>query len=171
MALFLFSCRLNTDEYIFVDKLEQGVPNIIFFNIHLENRTDEKLTEEIEAEKFQVYSSEDIVEAFKSRFTLFGQKGEPRLKGEAGYTRYNRSSEDMEIRDGAKLYFHGDETSITAEDLFWKNKNKLLGSKEGNVIEMTKSDGSVFKGRGFSADFRSKTIQYTGGAEGVIARE
>jgi hypothetical protein len=59
-----------------------------------------------------------------------------------------------------------EDITIETESIFWEDEKRTLSGSDDHPVDIQRSDGTVFSGRGFTANSRSRTWSFTGGVEG-----
>jgi hypothetical protein len=80
---------------------------------------------------------------------------------------FHTDTEDAETSGSVRIYSAREEASLEASELIWEKEGRVLRSLDAPVT-LRKDDGSLLKGRGFEADFRSRSVQFTAGVIGTI---
>ncbi len=155
----LLSCRLDTESLTTVDTLARNIPNIVIEKVVYKELEDNQLTQEVRADEFRVFSQEDLVQVTQGQVKTY-RDGESELEGQANLAEYNQNTEDANVMGPIEVYYHPEETRITADKLDWIKKDRLLTSSEDSLVEVEQDNGTNFQGKNFSVDMRTKTVSY-----------
>jgi hypothetical protein len=88
------------------------------------------------------------------------------VEGNAGMAAVQLESGDIVLSGGVKIRIDSEDVIISTPGVEWKDKEKTLTGEDDEEVDIQRSDGTSFIGRGFSADIRSRTWNFSGGARG-----
>ena len=169
-ALFVLSCRLDTESLTTVDTLARNIPNIVIEKVVYKELENNQLTQEVRADEFRVFSQEDLVQVKQGQVKTY-RDGQAELEGQANMAEYNQDTEDANVTGPIEVYYHPEETRITADKLNWLKKERLLTSSEDSSIKVEQDNGTNFQGQDFSVDMRTKTVSYGKKVTGMLYAE
>jgi LPS export ABC transporter protein LptC len=86
--------------------------------------------------------------------------------GRAGAARVQLESGDISLKNGVRINIESEDYNIRTAGLEWKDKEKTLTGGENAEVDIERSDGTSFTGKGFSADIRGRTWDFTGEVAG-----
>jgi LPS export ABC transporter protein LptC len=78
---------------------------------------------------------------------------------------------DVALSGGVRISIDSEDVIIKTEELEWKDKEKILFTGHEDEVEIERSDGTIFTGRGFSADARSRTWSFSGEVKGTYVEK
>ena len=91
-------------------------------------------------------------------------------RGSAGEARVELESGNIQLGGGVLVSVESEDITIRTTDLRWFDKDRRLTGPSGNV-DIRRSDGTSFSGRGFSADARQRTWTFESGVSGLYVDE
>lgn len=94
--------------------------------------------------------------------------GEALTSGHASDAKFFSATEDAEFSGDIVFYSKRNETGLSGGYLYWDSKKKTLEGRRDRLIAITKDDGSVLKGEGFSADAVKKSFSFSGHVSGTM---
>jgi hypothetical protein len=80
-------------------------------------------------------------------------------------------SGNVSLKDGVRINVESEDVVIRTAGLEWKDKEKTLSGGAEDEVEIERSDGTSFLGRGFSADARNRTWAFSGEVKGTYVEE
>jgi hypothetical protein len=75
-------------------------------------------------------------------------------------------SGNIQLEQNIIISVESEDITIETDKLSWEDEKRVLAGSEDHRVNIQRSDGTVFSGRGFSADSRSKTWSFSGSVEG-----
>ena len=91
--------------------------------------------------------------------------------GGAGRARIELVSGDVFLGSGVIINIESEDIIIRTEELEWLDRERLLRGNPEDMVEVERSDGTFFSGRGFSAEARSRRWEFTGEVAGSYVEE
>jgi LPS export ABC transporter protein LptC len=134
----------------------------------------------VRAEEARRYEEKHSMELENFSFERFAHPGqsatgsgpsglETDARGGARSARIELDTGNFSMNGDVSLESVSEDISIEAESVSWRDKEKALSSP--GEVKITRSDGTVLSGRGFSADTRSKTWELEEAVEGNMVEE
>jgi LPS export ABC transporter protein LptC len=124
------------------------------------------------AEGAERYENRQTMELRNFSFEQFNPRGtDVSAMGRAGSARVELDSGNIRMDEGVRIDVESEDIIIETRELRWKDKERFLTAGEGDQVEILRSDGTNFLGRGFSADVRNKTWTFSGGIAGTYIHE
>jgi hypothetical protein len=93
------------------------------------------------------------------------------VEGSAGAAEVQLESGDITLFDGVVIRIESEDVIIHIDRVEWNDKNKFLKGGEGERVDIQRSDGTNFTGRGVFADIRSRTWGFSGEVSGTYVEE
>ena len=84
---------------------------------------------------------------------------------------HDLDSGDVRLESGVRLEIESEDITIETAGLDWKDKERELLGEEEAEVNILRTDGTSFTGRGFSANARTRTWEFSAGAEGTYIHE
>ena len=91
--------------------------------------------------------------------------------GGAGRARIELGSGDVFLGRGVIINIESEDIIIRTEELEWLDRERLLRGNPDDLVEVERSDGTFFTGRGFSAEARSRRWEFLGEVMGSYVEE
>jgi LPS export ABC transporter protein LptC len=146
---------------------DQGKPDIIMLDVeYVRVRGGDPIVrfQAEEAERFEVANSMNLK---NFSFEEFTDGNEVNIAGNAGEAYIELDSGNISLSKGVKIAVESEDFIIETSQLRWRDKEKQLSSSIDGEVLITRSDGTSFTGRGFSADARYRTWVFASGIEGT----
>jgi hypothetical protein len=120
-----------------------------------------------QAEGAERYEEKQTMDLHNFSFEQFENHGdEIDAVGSAGQASVALDTGNISLGQGVIISVESEDITIETYGLDWLDKERrLLGTSSGEV-NINRSDGTKFSGRGFSADARSRTWTFTSGVSG-----
>jgi hypothetical protein len=61
-----------------------------------------------------------------------------------------------------------EDITIETDNLSWQDEKRILAGREEDTVDILRSDGTLFSGRGFTSDARNRTWTFSGSVEGIF---
>jgi LPS export ABC transporter protein LptC len=105
-------------------------------------------------------------------FEQFEKQGaEIDSQGNAGTAQVYLDSGNIDLSGGVRMEMKSEDLTIETAGLSWHDKDRRLHSGEEDTVDIQRPDGTFFQGRGFSADLRKQTWNFSGSVEGSYVYE
>jgi LPS export ABC transporter protein LptC len=153
------------------EDLSEKVPETVFINITQIKVDNGKIKRQLSAKRAENYTKIKQTIFENVSYIEYNSFGEKTTEGKADKAIYETETENAEIIGNVRFYSYTEKTTIYAESLSWKNKEKILVSKPHELVRVEKEDGSFIAGRGFQTDFRLKKIVFANGVSGIYNEE
>jgi hypothetical protein len=119
------------------------------------------------AQQAERYENRQTMELQNFSFEQFyGHGGEINATGSAGSGLVELDSGNIQLEQSIIIAVDSEDITIETDKLSWEDEKRILAGSDDHTVDIQRSDGTVFSGRGFSADSRSKTWSFAGGVEG-----
>ena len=151
---------------------EKNKPDIIMENIEYVRVRGGDPQVRFQAEYAERWEDRQLMELKNFVFEQMEDHGDTvNAEGRAASAVVQLSSNDLTLNDGVRINIESEDIIIRTATLEWKDKDKHLYGGEGDVVEIQRSDGTSFLGRGFSADARNRTWNFSGKVEGTYVEK
>jgi LPS export ABC transporter protein LptC len=87
-------------------------------------------------------------------------------EGRAGNATVELGSGNVAMSGGIRISIESEDIVISTSALQWKDKEKTLTGNEEYEVDIERSDGTSFTGRGFFADARNRVWAFSGEVKG-----
>ncbi|MCL2069623.1 MAG: LPS export ABC transporter periplasmic protein LptC [Treponema sp.] len=98
-------------------------------------------------------------------------EGTVNAEGSAGAAVVQLESGDVAMSSGVIINIESEDIRITTIELEWRDEERFLFGRDDTEVEIGRSDGTNFTGRGFSVYARSREWAFTGEVQGVFVEE
>jgi LPS export ABC transporter protein LptC len=165
MGLLLVNCSFDY-ESAGGDSVKNR-PDIIMENIEYVRVRRGNPLARFQAEHAERWEDRQTMELKYFSFEQMEDRGETiNAEGRAGAAVIQLGTGDISLRNGVKINVESEDVSIMTAELDWKDKDKVLSGGEFDIVEIERSDGTKFTGRGFTADARNRTWTFSGEVSG-----
>jgi LPS export ABC transporter protein LptC len=163
-SFFLGACSFD---YGTTREGDDAKPDIVMENIEYIRVRGGDPTMRFRAELAERYEERQLMSLRNITFEQFENKGtEINALGRAGIGRVELDTGNVRLSDGVLMEVESEDIVIETSGLQWIDNEKQLYGEEDDEVEIHRSDGTKFTGRGFSANIRERTWEFTLGAEG-----
>ena len=124
------------------------------------------------AEYAERWEDLQIMDISDFSFEQFENHGETvNAEGAAGTAKIRLDSGDVSLGGGVRINIESEDITIITGELEWRDREKTLAAGSEDEVEIERSDGTIFTGRGFSADARSRTWAFSGEVRGTYVEK
>ncbi len=160
LILLLTGCSLDYREAILEEELAENIPEMVLVNFrHVVVKNGVKAAM-VEAERAEDYSKKHEIMIRDVHFIEYSMDGSIVNEGWADRALYNEDTGDAVIEGDIFVKSNKQKGNIIAEKLYWKDKERELKGDPEEEVVMKKEDGSFVRGRGFIADFNTKSFRF-----------
>jgi LPS export ABC transporter protein LptC len=92
-------------------------------------------------------------------------------EGKAGTAVVQLDSGDVSLANGVRIRVNSEDFTLSTFGLEWKDKGKTLTGGADDEVDIQRSDGTSFTGRGFIADARNRTWAFSGQVKGLYVEK
>jgi LPS export ABC transporter protein LptC len=169
LLLFVLGCSFDYGAAAGQDKDQ---PDIVMEKVeYVRVRGGDPLVR-FQAEHAERWEERQIMELENFSFEQFGDHGDSiNAAGRAGTASVQLDSGDITLSGGVRIDVESEDITIETGGLEWNDKTKTLSGEAGDKVDIQRSDGTNFSGRGFSANIRSRTWSFEDGVNGVYTEE
>ena len=169
LVLFLAACSFD---YSDLSDSEGDKPDIIMENFrYVRVRGGDPLVR-FQAEYAERWEERQTMEIREFAFEQLENNGEEiNAEGRAGTASVNLNSGNISLRDGVRINIESEDIIIETRKLEWRDKEKHFFGAEEDEVNIERSDGTSFTGRGFSANIRNRTWTFTGEVKGTYVEK
>jgi hypothetical protein len=184
--MVLFSCSFDYSDGGVADDDE---PDIVMENVEYTRFRDGELDLRFSAEEARRYEKKQLMELDNFFFEQYGAVASPDagadpggeggaaetvqadVIGSGGSAVIELGPGNVRISNGVRVQVESEDIRIESSGLSWKDEERLLEGGQGGQVLIERSDGTMMKGRSFSADTRRRTWEFAGGIEGTYVHE
>lgn len=153
------------------EEMEESIPNIVFNEAVFTDVSNGSRVYRVEVKKASNYETREEIVLEDAYFFSYDSQGVIQTEGKAGRILGDTASEDTDLRGDILIKSYTEKAEISSEDLSWKAEPRILSGKAETVVRIKKENGTILRGKGFSADFSINEITYSKGAEGVYVTD
>lgn len=152
---------------------EQGSqPDIVMNDVEYVRVRDGDPVVRFRAELAERYETRQTMELKNFSFEQFNTNGdEVNAEGRAGTALVELDSGNIHMDQGISISVESEDITINTASLAWQDKERTLSGQEDGVVDIQRSDGTNFSGRGFFADARERRWSFSAGVEGTYIHE
>ncbi|HEC62532.1 MAG TPA: LPS export ABC transporter periplasmic protein LptC [bacterium] len=161
ILLSLFSCSLDYKEARIAETMTEETPETILMNFTHTIVHEGRVAVILEAERAETYTAKEEIHLRGIHYREFGNDGTVLTEAIAGRAVFNTKSEDASFSDRIIIYSPEEETALFSESLNWTKEGKRLEANPNETVRLQKDDGSFVEGKGFSAGFREKKLEFS----------
>ena len=171
-CVLFFICAACSFDYGNTGGSDDERPDIVMENIeYVRVRGGDPLVR-FRAEYAERWEDRQTMNISDFSFEQLGDHGETvNAEGGAGTAKVSLESGDVSLSGGVRINIESENITIKTEELEWKDKDKVLEAGSENEVAIERSDGTLFTGRGFSADARNRTWAFSAGVQGRYVEE
>ncbi len=164
----LAGCSFDYEPATVAESFGQEIPDTILENFSQTVVRDGKPQLVLEAGEAKTYGASNRVLLSRARFQEFDSAGKLSIEGRAERVVFHSDTENAEFSGGIELYSAQDKARLKATALDWDREHRFVRGGPEDAVQVEKDDGSRIEGKGFEADFRSRTIRFGAGVSGTV---
>jgi LPS export ABC transporter protein LptC len=165
----LFSCSFN---YETSPEEDTSQPDIIMRDVEYVRIRGGEPVVRFQAESAERYEDRQTMNLSNFLFDQFEDHGnEINASGSARDASVELDSGNIHMNGDVRIAVDSEDLIIETAGLDWRDKERLLSANPEAPVEISRSDGTRFRGVGFSADTRSRTWEFSGGVSGSYIDE
>ncbi|MDR3247930.1 MAG: LPS export ABC transporter periplasmic protein LptC [Treponema sp.] len=169
LALFAVGCSFD---YGNSDSEDSEAPDIIMNDVEYVRVRDGDPQVRFRAELAERYEDKQLMELRDFTFEQFEKHGdEINAFGSAASARVELESGNIGLSGGVSLAVESEDIIIETQSLDWQDKERQLSGSPNAPVRIYRDDGTNFEGRGFKADVRNRTWEFSGPIGGAYFHE
>ena len=142
-------------------------PDIVMENVEYVRFRSGNPQMRFQAESAERYEERQTMNLREFTFEQFENQGtEINAIGRAGEALVELDTGNISLSGGVRIEIDSEDVIMETSGLHWHDAEKQLSGWEDDEVEIYRSDGTSFIGRGFSANIRYRTWEFTAGAQG-----
>ncbi|GHV75257.1 hypothetical protein AGMMS49942_00780 [Spirochaetia bacterium] len=166
LSLFLPSCTFDYGEEV---SAGEDDPDIIMGDVDYVRVRDGDPVVRFQAELAERYDARQTMELREFSFEQFYDHGNGvNATGRAGSALVELDSGNIQLGKSILIAVDSEDITIETDKLSWQDEKRVLAGNEIDAVNITRSDGTLFSGQGFTADVRSRTWTFSGAVEGIF---
>jgi LPS export ABC transporter protein LptC len=147
--------------------LENTRPDIVMENIEYVRVRGGDMLARFQAEHAERWEELQLMELRNFTFEQMEDHGETvNVEGAAKAATVQIDTGDISLSGGVRISIESEDIIINTAELEWKDKEKTIKGGAEEEVDVERSDGTTFTGKGFSANIRSRTWSFSGEVKG-----
>ena len=147
---------------------DESKPDIVMEDVEYLRIRGGDLTMRFKAEVAERYEERQILRLLNISFEQLENRGtEINAIGWAGEALVETDTGNARLSEMVRVEIDSEDVIIETSGLRWRDAEKELLGIDDDEVEILRSDGTRFTGRGFSANIRERTFGFTAGVEGT----
>ncbi len=173
LSLFaVAACSFDYGEAKLKDSMEENIPNSILSNFEHTVVDKGQVIFRLNAKEASVFDSLKQTKLSGVSFAEYERNtGKALTSGRASSAIFFTNTESAELSGEILFYSKRNEAALEGGYLYWDNERKTLEGRRDRLISITKDDGSIIRGEGFTANARKRSFSFSGRATGSIQVE
>ena len=169
VGLLFSACSFD---YGSTDGSDKSKPDIVMENLeYVRVRGGDPLAR-FQAEHAERWEERQTMELREFSFEQMEDHGETvNAEGRAGFAVVQLGSGDISLKGGVRIRVDSEDVTIRTAELEWKDKAKTLSGGDRDIVDIQRSDGTSFTGRGFFADARNRLWAFSGEVKGTYVEK
>ncbi|MCL2128994.1 MAG: LPS export ABC transporter periplasmic protein LptC [Treponema sp.] len=169
IILFLSACSFD---YSAGASSESSKPDIVMEDIeYVRVRGGDPLVR-FKAEYAERWENRQIMELREFTFEQMEDSGDTiNADGRAGLAIVQIGSGDVSLKNGVRIRVDSEDVIIKTAELEWKDSPKTLATGDKDEVDIERSDGTSFSGKGFFADARNRIWKFSGEVMGIYVEK
>jgi len=147
--------------------LENTRPDIVMENIEYIRVRGGDILARFQAEHAERWEELQLMELRNFSFEQMEDHGQTvNVEGDAKAATVQIDTGDISLSGGVRISIESEDIIINTAELEWKDKEKTIKGGAEEEVDVKRSDGTTFTGKGFSADIRGRTWSFAGEVKG-----
>jgi LPS export ABC transporter protein LptC len=165
LLFILTACSFDYGEASVEDN---GQPDVLMNDVDYVRVRDGDPLVRFSAETAERYEKRRLMELKELTFKQFEKRGEEiNVEGAVGSARVEIDTGNIQMEDGVAVDVQSEDVSIKTDRLKWEDKTRTITADKEEYVNIYRSDGTSFTGKGFAANTRERTWSFESGASGV----
>ncbi len=163
----LTGCSIDYRSAEIAQKLPENVPDTVLTNFTSTTMRGQLPYFRIHAKSAESFGKKNETILTDVSFEEFDNKGKIVAEGKANHAVYFTDTQNAELSGDLSMYSLAEHARFSTDYLAWNNDDKTLTGKPHAVVIIRKDTGSFLEGRGFKADTRTRSLEFSDGVEGT----
>jgi LPS export ABC transporter protein LptC len=147
---------------------DTGLPDIVMDDVEYVRVRDGDPQVRFRAERAERYEERQFMELRNFSFEQFTDHGESiDSSGHASTAWVELDSGNIGISGGVSLSVASEDITIETESISWQDREHDLSAGPDDIVRIYRDDGTSFQGRGFRANTRDRSWEFSGSIGGV----
>jgi LPS export ABC transporter protein LptC len=171
LGLALAACSLDYEQARVAESMGGETPETILIGFTHTIVSNGRVWVILEADRAESYAERKEIYLQGVRFREFDSQGELITEARAERAMFDTDSENASVTGSIVIHSTEEEASLEASRLTWTREGRRLEAEPEETVRLEKDDGSFVEGRGFTADFRRKRIEFSSQVRGSYVWE
>jgi len=163
----LAGCSIDYRSAEIAQKLPENVPDTVLTDFTSTTMRGQLPYFRIQAQLAENFGKKNETILTDVQFQQFDKEGKIIAEGKANHAVYFTDTQNAELSGDLSMYSLSEHARFSADYLAWNNDDKTLTGKPDALVVIKKDSGSFLEGRGFRADTRTRSLQFSGGVQGT----
>ena len=164
LVLLMSACTFDYG----IGEAEEPRPDVVMENLEYVRVRGGNLLARFHAEYAERWENRQVMELRTFAFEQMEDQGETvSVTGTAGAAIVYLDSGDIIFSGGVRINMESEDIIISTYGIEWRDRERTLTGSFDDEVEVERSDGTSFTGRGIFADIRSRTWSFSGEVHGV----
>lgn len=172
LAAALPSCSFDYGEASLSKDMAEEIPNAVLDAFEHSVVEKGNVIFRLQAKRAAIYETKKETRLTDVSFAEFdAETGEAMTSGHSSSAVFFSSTENAEFSGEIEFYSKRNKAGLNGGYLYWDGKKKTLEGRRDRLISISKDDGSLIKGEGFSADAVKRSFSFSGRTTGTMVVE
>jgi LPS export ABC transporter protein LptC len=147
----------------------EDLPDIVMEDVDYVRVRDGDPVVRFKAQSAERYESRQTMELKNFSFEQFYDHGDGiNATGQGGSALVQLDSGNLQMEKNILIAVDSEDITIETDKLSWQDEQRVLAGNEADTVAITRSDGTLFSGHGFTANVRSRTWAFSGSVDGIF---
>jgi len=169
LVFFITACSFDYDTVFEEDE----DPDLIMEMVEYVRIEDGNPIVRLQADEVRRYEAKHTMEMDLFHFHQFNSAQEDvkeipeiNVRGNAGKARVETDTNNFSMQNGVFFEVKSEDITLETENLSWQDSERIL--KAPGKLTITRGDGTILEGTGFSAEVRKKSWEFERDVEGAV---
>jgi LPS export ABC transporter protein LptC len=136
--------------------------------VHVVNTRPQLSFQAASADRYEKSQTMDLkTVTFKQLGEDAGKNIQVESTGSADQVHVDTHTNNITLEGNVKIYSKSEDVTIASPSLSWENNSRNISSGADDTVSLSRGDGSTASGKGFSANTRNRTWEFSGPVSGV----
>jgi LPS export ABC transporter protein LptC len=168
VALLFMACSF---EYPSASGEESTLPDIVMERLEYMRVRKGTPQARFKAERAERYNGRSLMMLSEIEFEQFNHLGETDTEGTAGEAEVELQSGNIRLRGGVNVRVESEDMNLETGTLDWSDSEKLMKGGDTEVVVITRTDGTEFRGIALTVNTRNRHWDFASGGEGIYQQE
>jgi LPS export ABC transporter protein LptC len=161
-----------TFDYTDGETVASTLPDIAMSNIEYTRVANGNPEIKLKAAQADRYDERQVMDMTTFSFEQFNtSSGEVDTTGQGDSATIDLNALNVNMSGNVNISADSEDMKIATSELDYQDADKTLKGKEGDTVNISRSDGTLVKGNGFTADVRSRSFDFASDVSGIWVQE